>query len=475
MKKKQFGILFVTVFFLMFGLFPAAAQAADARDSVAVVNTRMEYSNGRVDDFGWGTGFFVGYLDQDPTYLITNYHVIKRFVSNGSGELQKYVVRSTKEEGTVRAKIRVYYSSDDYEEAYLVGGDEIKDIAILKLDKATSKRRALPLCEPTDDMAFSQVFAIGYPGLSENVFVEATTSWDSADATATGGIFGRLLTTTGTGVRSIQIDAAINSGNSGGPLINEDNQVIGINSQTVYDDTGSTYYAVSISEAMDLLKQYSVPYVLATPAAANSETADKPDEAGQAPEGTGAAASGGEAGSQPAVPAPEGEPGGQPDAAAGTDEADSQPKEGAGGYGLWIGIGMIAIAAAIVLVGVAAARKSKVFVPKAGEAKRPYVRSVAPQHSGMRMEVSGRGIVIGRSTVECALTYQEDTPGVSSRHCSLAWDSSTEAFLLIDLGSTYGTFLQNGQQLKSGVEYRLGAGDSFYLGDRGNMLILERE
>ena len=224
MKRKLTVGLLVIVLCLTMGPLSFSVLAEDARDSVVVVNTKLEYSNGAIKDYGWGTGFFVGYLDQDPTYLITNHHVIDDFISNGSGELLYLYDGETGEprtdssgnQITVRAKIRAYYDSDDYDEAYLVGYDAIKDIAVLKLDKPTSKRTALALCEPTDDMALSQVFVIGYPGLSENVFVEATSSWGSADATATGGIVSRLLTTTGTGVRSVQTDAVINPGNSGG-------------------------------------------------------------------------------------------------------------------------------------------------------------------------------------------------------------------------------------------------------------------
>lgn len=466
MKKKQFAVLLVMMLCLAFGPFSITAQAADARSSVVVVNIRMEYSNGVVENFGWGTGFFVGYLDQDPSYLITNYHVIYNFVENGSGELQVFTVRSTGEEITARSKIRVYYSSNDYEEAYVVGYDEIKDIAVLKLDKPTSKRTALALCEPTDDMAFSQVFAVGYPSLSENVFVEATTAWDSADATATGGIFSRLLTTTGTGVRQIQTDATISAGNSGGPLINTDSQVLGINTQTVYNDVASTYYAVSISEAMDLLKQYSVPYVLATPV--SSQSTDIPDSSASA-----------------SAPASEGADVSMGEGSSGNDTPDGLPANGsaslpdgkANGINIWpmIGIAAIAVAAVAVYFGFIRKPKSDPGQMVHSNQKHPYVRSAAPQHRGTRVDVSGRTIVIGRSKGDCALVYQDDTPGVSSRHCSLTWDDRSGDFVLIDLGSTYGTFLQNGQQLKSGMEYHLRSGDSFYLGENANTLILELE
>ena len=107
--------------------------------------------------------------------------------------------------------------------------------------------------------------------------------------------------------------------------------------------------------------------------------------------------------------------------------------------------------------------------------KRGYVRSLSAQHRGSRVAVQDRAILLGRSQNDCALIYQNDTPGVSSRHCSLAFHGQTGEFVLIDLGSTYGTYLENGQKLASGAEYRLRSGDRFYLGETGNMLVLEVE
>lgn len=144
---------------------------------------------------------------------------------------------------------------------------------------------------------------------------------------------------------------------------------------------------------------------------------------------------------------------------------------------MWPVIGIAAAAAAAAAVYFGFVRRPKPAPDPAVQTgqRRPFVRSAAPQHRGTRVDISGRTIVIGRSKSDCALVYQDDTPGVSSRHCSLAWDSRSGDFILTDLGSTYGTFLQNGQQLKSGVGHHLRAGDSFYLGESANTLILELE
>ena len=103
-------------------------------------------------------------------------------------------------------------------------------------------------------------------------------------------------------------------------------------------------------------------------------------------------------------------------------------------------------------------------------AKRPVVRSML----GMQANLSAGQILIGRSQ-DCAIVFQEGTPGISGRHCSFSFEPATGEFILTDMRSTYGTYLQNGQKLTPGVPVRLHAGDSFYLGERTNMLRVELE
>ena len=122
---------------------------ASNREAVAVVFTCMELDGGDYP-FGWGTGFFVGTEGENPQYLITNHHVISSFLEYGAGELIDVYVDDVPMSG--RSKIRIYYNSSDYDEAYLVDYDESRDIALLKLGSPTDERKPLPLYVPNDDM-----------------------------------------------------------------------------------------------------------------------------------------------------------------------------------------------------------------------------------------------------------------------------------------------------------------------------------
>lgn len=453
MKKRIVSSLLAVFLLLAIPLTAFADFDPETRNSVVVVETCLELDAGTVS-FGWGTGFFVGEDGQDPMYLITNHHVIEPFLESGEGEL----VQAETTEGvlTGRSKIRVYYDSDDYEEAYPVAYDEIKDLAVLKLGAATSKRTPLPLCSPTDDMVGSTIYAVGYPGLAENVFADATTTWGPSDVSVTSGSISRLLTTSGTGQMRLQIDCVIRHGNSGGPLVNENGQVLGIAVSSVSDEEDSSmYYGVNIDEVIPYLKQYDVPYVLQEAGATQSSSETSLAE-GTAP-----------AGDTIVVP----------------ESVEEEPEGSSGGVpaAVWvvIGVAVAAVAGVVVFLLLQKGKKKTpaqvqpvqpVPAPAPVSQKVPVLRSLAQQHNGVRIPIQGRQILIGTSQGDCQVVFRPGTPGVSRRHCSISWDAATGDFILTDLGSSFGTFLENRQKLAQGVPTRLRPGDRFYLGSPENLM-----
>lgn len=453
MKKRILSLALAVILLLAVPLTVSADFDPETRNSVVVVETCLELDAGTVS-FGWGTGFFVGEEGQDPMYLITNHHVIEPFLESGEGEL----VQAETTEGilTGRSKIRVYYDSDDYEEAYPVAYDEIKDLAVLKLGAATSKRTPLPLCSPTDDMVGSTIYAVGYPGLAENIFADATSTWGPSDVSVTSGSISRLLTTSGTGQMRLQIDCVIRHGNSGGPLVNENGQVLGIAVSSVSDEEDSSmYYGVNIDEVIPYLKQYDVPYVLQEAGAAESSGETSLAE-GTTP-----------AGDTIVVP----------------DPVEEEPEESSGSVptALWvvIGVAVAAVAGVAIFFLVRKGKKESqtpvqpvqpVPAPAPLPQKVPVLRSLAQQHNGVRIPIQGRQILIGTSQGECQVVFRAGTPGVSRRHCSISFDAATGDFILTDLGSSFGTFLENRQKLAQGVSTRLRPGDRFYLGSPENLM-----
>lgn len=406
-------------FSLLLPVYASSTFKKEVRVSAAAIATNLEISGESVL-YSSGTCFFVGNIKTDPQYLVTNHHVIADFLQLGAGEAVGYKA----DDGNVyslRATIRVYYDANDYEEAYVVDYNETKDIAVLRLASPTAKRQAIAFEVPTDDMVGATVYAVGYPGIADNSVTAPVSQWGVEDATVTTGTVSRLITSSGTGVRQIQTDTVIQHGNSGGPLVNTNGHVIGINTSSVSNSVTDerVRYAVNIEEMMDMLDKNSIKYTVIIP------------------------------GSDIPVPA----------------------------------IAAVAAVAVVVLAVIFFMKTKKPAGPVKRDdppqpihiSRTPAVRSMAEQHRGARFELNGRQILIGRDSAVCQIVFQGGTPGVSARHCSLGWEESTGDFLLTDLRSTYGTWLSNGQRITPGVVYRLRAGDSFYLGENTNLLRVELE
>jgi len=133
----------------------------------------------------------------------------------------------------------------------------------------------------------------------------------------------------------LQIDATINSGNSGGPLVTEDGNVIGINSESSIVGE-STNFALFIDYAMDFLDQIGLPYEKANGAQASSPA---PQTSTPAPEVTQAAP-------EEPIQAPAEEPAATPEEAVipPDSSSDANPTQ-SGGANILLIVGGVALLA----------------------------------------------------------------------------------------------------------------------------------
>jgi len=163
-------------------LTPGQVYAQNVR---AVVGIASQSSAGSAS----GSGFIIS----SDGYVVTNHHVI---------------------EGA--AKVRVTTADATEYTAQVIGSDATNDIALLKIEGEDLPHVTIG---SSDALAVGeQVAAIGNP-LGELTFT-MTVGYVSAKD--------RMVTTDGTTISMMQTDAAINSGNSGGPLFNMQGQVVGI-------------------------------------------------------------------------------------------------------------------------------------------------------------------------------------------------------------------------------------------------------
>lgn len=170
------------------------------------------------DRTSMGTGFIIS----ADGYVLTNHHVI-----DGADE----VIVRLRDRRELEAKV--------------VGSDEQSDVALLKLD--AERLPTVRLGEAKELKPGQWVLAIGSPFGFEHSVTAGIVSAVGRSSQMTGQQY----------VPFIQTDVPINRGNSGGPLINMDGEVVGINSQILSNTGGfmGVSFAIPIDTAMSAVKQ----------------------------------------------------------------------------------------------------------------------------------------------------------------------------------------------------------------------------
>ncbi|MBP3625300.1 MAG: trypsin-like peptidase domain-containing protein [Peptococcaceae bacterium] len=200
---------------------PVIAIAKKVMPSVVGVHTYGTYSywGRQITNMELGSGS--GVIYSEDGYIITNYHVIEDATS-----------------------VVVTLSDEQEYEAVIIGADEASDLAVLKIDAG----RKLPAAEfgNSSELQIGElVVAIGNPLGYDNTVTDGIVSG-----------LNRQLSDYTDEMTLIQTNAAINSGNSGGALVNGRGEVIGINSaKLVASNAEGMGFALSIDEVKPLVEQ----------------------------------------------------------------------------------------------------------------------------------------------------------------------------------------------------------------------------
>lgn len=206
----------------------------------SIVGIKIEYTVNATSFFGrsgtsTATASGSGIIISDDGYILTNNHV----VSSSSSESNSYYQIS---EAT---KVTVTLFNDETEyEAKIVGQDEQTDLAVIKIEKTGLTKAEFA---DSDDVKVGEFsMAVGNP---VNMTSTVTTGIVSA-------VNRKITDSDGKTYKCIQTDAAINSGNSGGALVNAQGKVIGINtlklSGTGIEGIG---FAIPINSTTDITSQ----------------------------------------------------------------------------------------------------------------------------------------------------------------------------------------------------------------------------
>ena len=179
-----------------------------ARDSVVFISTRS-----RVRDI-WSRNVFTvprgngsGFIWDESGHVVTNLHVI---------------------EGASEASVKLA-DGRDYR-ASLVGASPAHDIAVLRINVPNKRPTPVPLGSSHDLKVGQKVFAIGNPFGLDWTLTSGIVSALNRSINADGGVAIENL---------VQTDAAVNPGNSGGPLLDSAGRLIGITT-AIYSPSGAS-------------------------------------------------------------------------------------------------------------------------------------------------------------------------------------------------------------------------------------------
>lgn len=182
----------------------------------------------------YGTGFTVA---RNSCYVVTNYHVIE-----GCSEFEIYLSHDAAVPATVKATAPG------------------ADLAVLET-AAPLKVPGLALRTSSFDTGLA-VWALGFPGGADILTGQEAAGVD--EMTVTDGIVSaiktsRVVGTASQDVQLVQTNTAINQGNSGGPMLDEHGNVVGVNTVGV-DGAQNINGAVHVVELINVLEANGIPY-----------------------------------------------------------------------------------------------------------------------------------------------------------------------------------------------------------------------
>ena len=197
------------------------AVAKKAIPSVVGINTKFEGKRSLFGKTSKGEGIGSGVIVSENGYILTNAHVVQ----NNPTE------------------INVIFSNNDHANARVVWKDETLDLSIIKVDK--KGLQAVEFGNSDEISIGDKAIAIGNPvGLNlQSTLTSGYISGLNRSITMENGLIMNGL---------IQTDASINSGNSGGALLNDKGQLIGINTAKA-GQTDGIGFAIPINTAKSIV------------------------------------------------------------------------------------------------------------------------------------------------------------------------------------------------------------------------------
>lgn len=264
--KKMLMVILTICLSLLFTV-PVLADESDsvnaARNGVLQVNLVYVDKNGTTYPLQGGSGFLIS--DQ---VLLTNQHVVQMSNETKQAASEAYGVDFVND-NKLDIRLQVVVQRDVVIDATVKKSSAEMDVAIVDLSEPIYDRTPLELGDSASTTEAQKVYALGFPQAAE--LAQDINYYTNADVTVTDGIVAKKVEVNGTPF--LQHSAKLSGGNSGGPLLNADGIVIGINQFRTNGD--EYYYAMEINDIKKLLDAIGVTYNSAGNSTGTSNTGNE--------------------------------------------------------------------------------------------------------------------------------------------------------------------------------------------------------
>ncbi|MDV3428442.1 MAG: trypsin-like peptidase domain-containing protein [Bacillota bacterium] len=405
-KLKLINILLVLLILVNFLTFTkttvSANTAADISKSIVRVLSDSKVKGYYVS----GTGFAIG--NKSPVkYIVTNSHVC-----NGNKTVSILLTRDQ----IVKGKVIIDLPQTD--------------LAVIELNNSIA-REPVTISDSTGVEVGQKVSAVGFPGAAD---INGLTG-DLSELSVTEGSISKIGQIQWLqGVKCYQTTAPVNPGNSGGPLIDEKGNVIGI--VTYKSNEGDNIaIAVQTEELMTALDNLAIPY-------------NKLDKSKPAAETSNEAAA----------------------------KAETKKSDNTLIYVIAVLAALVILAAIVIAVMLIKKKPKKTEAPKLTRAisntpvlSKGKLLGVSGTFAAQAIEFDNNAIILGRDPSVSQLVFPSDAEEIGRKHCVIKFDAVNKTFILEDCASTNGTFLYNGKKLEPYKQEVLKNGDRFYLANQKNV------
>lgn len=274
-KNRMFGrvLTLVVALCLMFSLSTGVSAATEnqavtnAKNGVVQIQVWFYDQEAAVEHFlHSGTGFLI-----NENTVVTCQHVATGFpdewyVEWAQATNEALGGKRTAAQVKENLELRVSVYRDIYVKATVKKASTEMDYAILTLKETLSTRTPLSLRDSSQLNQTEEVFALGYPG--DIASIEDANHYDADDVTITSGSVNKVGDMTFStiegnvydSVNCVESSALITGGNSGGPLVDAEGNVVGINA--VASDTRNI--AISSKQLIDVLDALGIEYNIST-------------------------------------------------------------------------------------------------------------------------------------------------------------------------------------------------------------------